>query len=142
MDEQQERATEYEHLRDLAALHEQPFTSDVPVLGGLIVWFRTAWNNVSTRWYVRPLAAQQTAFNETIVDKLEADRQNVRTEIRAALEELENVAVTMDNRLVAQDRDQAHTIHDLGELSAQLTALRRAVSDLEARLVRLEGGED
>ncbi len=48
----------------------------------------------------------------------------------------------LDGRLVDQDRDQVQTIHDLGELAAQLTALRGAIAALEARLVRLEGDND
>ncbi len=110
----------------------------MPVVGGLIVWFRSAWNSVSTKWYVRPIAAQQSAFNETVVEKLEADL----TDIKATLGQAESAVSTLDGRLVDQDRDQVQTIHDLGELTAQLTALRDAVMALEARLVQLESDND
>jgi hypothetical protein len=33
------------------------------VLGSLIAGFREAWNNVSTKWYVRLIIQQQVAFN-------------------------------------------------------------------------------
>ena len=44
-------------------LKERPFTSGLPVLGRLIVAVRSAWNWMSTKWYVRPLVEQQTEFN-------------------------------------------------------------------------------
>lgn len=138
MDEQPDPTTEYDHLRRLATLHEVPFTSDVPVVGGLIVWFRNAWNSVATKWYIRPLAAQQTTFNETVIEKLAADRQSIRDDLAQVLAQTEQTSSILDERLVAQDREQVQAVHDLGELAAQLTALRGAVSELEARLARLE----
>lgn len=57
-------------LDELAAgqtLREQPFTSNVPVIGRLIAAVRTVWNSVSTKWYVRPLAHQQSVFNAQMV---------------------------------------------------------------------------
>jgi len=62
-------------------LREQPFYSDKPVLGRLIVWFRTLWNNVATRWYVLPLIQQQTAINhrlQTEIGALQADIAQLR----------------------------------------------------------------
>lgn len=44
-------------------LQERPFVSDLPVLGWLIVAIRSAWNWMSTKWYVRPLIQQQSEFN-------------------------------------------------------------------------------
>ena len=58
-------------------LQEQPFHSDKPLVGRLIVWFRTLWNNVATRWYVIPIIQQQTAINHRL-----------RTEIAILREEL------------------------------------------------------
>lgn len=39
--------------------HETTFRSSVPLLAGL----RTRWNNIATRWYVRPNLDQQTRYN-------------------------------------------------------------------------------
>lgn len=44
-------------------LQEPGFHSDVPVIGPLLAGFREAWNNVSTKWYVRLILQQQVAFN-------------------------------------------------------------------------------
>jgi len=44
-------------------LVEAPFRSNVPLVGGVIAWFRERWNGVATRWYVRPLLQQQNEVN-------------------------------------------------------------------------------
>jgi hypothetical protein len=44
-------------------LEEPGFHSGVPVVGPLIASFREAWNDVSTKWYVRLILQQQVAFN-------------------------------------------------------------------------------
>jgi hypothetical protein len=42
------------------AIHQEtPFTSRLP----LVATLRDAWNNVATRWYVRPNFEQQTRYN-------------------------------------------------------------------------------
>jgi len=51
-------------------VREQPFTSQVPVFGPLIVWARTWWNWMSTKWYVLPLVQQQNEFNRATVQNL------------------------------------------------------------------------
>ena len=49
---------------------EQPFTSSVPVIGPLLVRFRTFWNNIATTWYVRPLTQQQNEYNYQVLERL------------------------------------------------------------------------
>ena len=44
-------------------------------------------------------------------------------------------------RLVEQDQGQSAIIHDAGELTVQVKALRRQVAALEARLAEFESGE-
>ncbi|MEI6047016.1 MAG: FkbM family methyltransferase [Chloroflexota bacterium] len=51
---------------------EFDFHSNLPVFGRAIQFFRQNWNNVSTRWYVRFLAQQQTEFNATLIGALQA----------------------------------------------------------------------
>ena len=48
-------------------LSEQPFRSNIPLLGRLVVRVRLAWNWMSTRWYIRPLMQQQNSFNAIIL---------------------------------------------------------------------------
>ena len=64
--------------RDKAAIKERPFTSGVPVLGGLIVRARTAWNWMSTKWWVRPLVEQQNDFNQEMLSLLGSALHAVR----------------------------------------------------------------
>ena len=44
-------------------LDEPSFQSAVPILGPIIVAVRRAWNWMSTKWYVRPIMAQQSDIN-------------------------------------------------------------------------------
>ncbi len=75
-------------LRDLNAqwmIREQPFTSNAPLIGPLIVRVRDAWNWMSTKWYVRPLLQQITAFNLSVVRAfrdVEAEQGRVADRIR------------------------------------------------------------
>lgn len=64
-----ERTAELERLlgelEGRAQVQERPFTSRAPLVGGLIVRLREAWNSVATKWYVRPLFEQQVQYNRT-----------------------------------------------------------------------------
>lgn len=103
-------------LYDKAEIEEQPFRSEAPIVGPLIVVVRTLWNSVSTKWYVRPLLRQQNRFNRLLVERLHDH----------------------DVRLIAQDRDQVATRHDLAELAAQLRQTNRLLAAIDRRLQRLE----
>lgn len=69
-------------------LHEKPFTSAVPVFGPAIVAFRTAWNWLSTRWYVLPIMQQQARLNQQMLLVLNelAQRQELDAQRIAELE--------------------------------------------------------
>jgi hypothetical protein len=106
-------------LRELARLEERPFSSRVPLLGPLIAAFRTAWNDVSTRWYVRPLADQQSRFNSAVIEDLEALHRGMEdtTALRGEIEALRLELTQLRAWLIEQDRDQTQLRHDLAELS-------------------------
>lgn len=117
-------------LHELAELREQPFHSDVPLVGGLIAWFRTAWNSVATKWYVRPMMAQQTAYNQAVLaylDQLDARRR-----------EIDLLVADLDRRIAAQDREKTHLVHDLGETTVRIAQLQAA---LRAREGTPPGGD-
>ncbi len=61
---------ELEEHSHLALVVEQPFVSDVPFFGKLVVRFRYAWNWMSTKWWVRPLVQQQNNFNAWVLHLL------------------------------------------------------------------------
>lgn len=98
-------------LKSKSELREQPFHSNVPVLGGLIAGFRRLWNNISTRWYVLPLVQQQNEFNEDLVEGLRIQF----TEI--------------DQRLIDLDRDQTELMRTLAEVQYQVIQLRHQLED-------------
>ena len=99
-----------------ARVQEKPFHSETALIGPLIARFRTLWNNVATRWYVRPLLQQQNKFNRLLVERLHDHEQ----------------------RLLAQDREQSALAHDLAELEAQLVQTNRLLASIDERLARLE----
>jgi chromosome segregation ATPase len=144
-------------LRDGQTLVEQPFRSRVPLLGPMIAWFRTRWNNVSTTWYIRPLIARQNRFNSAVVEHLAA--QNARIESQEA--QIANMAARLDHVdallagaaaqlddqraqidllrdrlrdhdawLIERDHEQSGTARDLAELTLQLIQLNRRLQEL------------
>ena len=90
-------------LSENAQLQPQPFVSHAPVIGPLIAWVRTTWNNVAARWYVQAVVEQQNEFNQLVVEQLQV----------------------MEARLIEQDRLQTELIHQLAELTAMWQAERR-----------------
>jgi hypothetical protein len=95
---------------------EQPFSSEIPILGPIIVWFRTMWNSVAAKWYVRPLLEQQNNFNRLIVERvrdIEAYAYDLSTE---------------------QDRDLSRLRHDVAALHLQLTQLNQQLAEINDHL--------
>jgi GT2 family glycosyltransferase len=96
-------------LAAAATLVERPFVSTVPLFGPLIARFRTAWNNVASRWYIGHVMEQQNTFNALAVRQLETYELELREQL-ALLEE----------QVVEQE------------------ALRRRVQELAARVAQLQ----
>ena len=65
----------WQALQGAWEIKERPFQSDLPVIGPAIAAFRRVWNNISTRWYVLPILAQQIHFNATATQVLLQLRQ-------------------------------------------------------------------
>ena len=59
-----------DELAHHAELREYEFASAAPGVGGFVARFRAAWNSVATKWQVRPLIEQQSAFNAALVEWL------------------------------------------------------------------------
>lgn len=95
-----------------AQIKERPFTSATPVIGPLLAWFRAMWNSVATKWYVRPILAQQNAYNHQVALRLKLQ----------------------DGRLVAQDEEQTAQARNIAELTAQVVRLNQRVAELEDQL--------
>lgn len=115
--------TSLEVLREKARVEERPFTSQTPLIGPLIVWVRSLWNSVATKWYVRPMLAQQNQFNRQVIDVL--------TEQSAQRDALAHA-------LTAGDRDQTRLVRETAELTARVIQLNQRLQTLDHRLARLE----
>jgi hypothetical protein len=106
-------ATDFPGLRESLAeligrghLNEPSFQSAMPILGPAIVAVRRAWNWVSTKWYVRPIMAQQSDVNarasRTISDLAQWHEMDARR-----LSQLEKRLAELEARLArveAEDR--------------------------------------
>jgi len=101
-------------------LRERPFESTVPLIGPLIVGFRSLWNNVAAKWYVRPLIQQQSEFNVLTVQRMDDFESQIYRQV------------------IEQDREQTHLIHETAELAVNLGHLNRVLQSLDERLARLE----
>ena len=135
-------------------IKEQPFHSDVPVIGPLIAAFRHWWNSISTRWYVRPLLRQQIEFNgkvaamfDYLVGRMEemAEQLDRQGELLNQQGELLNwqgeLLSWQENRLRQENFDRvrlgrvlAEYItedgYELGELAQEIERLRLLAGDL------------
>jgi len=104
-------------------VQERPFAAQTPIIGPLIAAFRSAWNKISTKWYVLPMVQQQNEFNERTLHHLQQQWQ------------------MMENQhawLINQSREQGELVHDLGEISVQLRLLQQQLEQINHRLDALE----
>jgi len=110
-----------EGLWEGAQVREQPFTSDKPFIGRLIVVFRETWNSVAAKWYVRPMLQQQNRFNATLVEVLQ--------EMNRRLEQLEEW-------LISTDRDATMMARKVSGGEVQLKQWHRQAMEERADLAR------
>ena len=109
-------------------LKEQPFRSSLPLVGGLVAWFRGMWNSVATKWYVRPLIEKQNAINRRFLDELE----EIRDESRA----MQAVLVSLDDEQLDARRVE------MGAYYALADDVRRLHARLDALESKLKDGDD
>ncbi len=111
----------------LATLRPQPFVSHAPIVGPLIVWLRTAWNSVATKWYVQPLVEQQNRFNAAVAEELRriADEQNRRQRL------IESQAALLDRQAAL-----------LSQLAVRQPLVGRAMAGLAAEVEAMRTGVD
>ncbi len=110
-------AADWQARQAVANVVEQPFTSSLPLVAKL----RSAWANVSTRWFVRPLTSQQNQVNQTLLAELRQSEMRLRQQAKLYL---------------AQDTASAEIAAEQAELQAELAELERLLDALEKRLGR------
>ena len=101
-------------------LEEKPFSSSVPVIGGLIVAFRNTWNSVAAKWYIRPIIEQQNQYNRLFAELTDH----------------------FNRQLVDDAREDSEISHDIAEISALITSMNRSLELLDKRLSCLEDALD
>ncbi|MCA9934197.1 MAG: hypothetical protein H6662_04130 [Ardenticatenaceae bacterium] len=111
--------TEQDWFLTKAQVEERPFTSHTPLLGPLIAWFRTQWNNISAKWYVRPILAQQNTYNRLVAERLS----------------------DIDNRLITLDHEHTQLIHDIAELNIHFAQTNQLLQSIDTRLANIEKQE-
>jgi hypothetical protein len=86
-------------------LNEPDFRSATPVLGPVIVAVRRAWNWMSTKWYVRPIMAQQSDVNartaHTVSDLAQWHEMDARR-----LSQLEKRLAELETRLARMEAEK------------------------------------
>jgi hypothetical protein len=100
----------------LAEIRDQPFHSNVPVIGRWIAAFRQQWNRVSTEWYVKPMIRQQSHFNTLLLTAFMQSRQEQH--------DLQQRAV-----LVLTEYLEGHS-SEISELAQEIERLKRLVAEL------------
>jgi GT2 family glycosyltransferase/chaperonin cofactor prefoldin len=109
-------------------VQERPFVSHVPLIGPIIARFREAWNNVSTKWYVRLLLQQQNEFNRLVVQRLQELEK---------FEEVEGLVAELDEWALDDDREGTALAREVGELTYAAVRLEKRLAELETRLKTL-----
>ncbi len=109
-----------EWLTEKGKVVEQPFSSDVPLFGPFIAWFRSAWNNVAARWYVQPLLNQQNEFN------------------RLSVERLRDIETYTYDLASEQDHDLSRIRHDVAVLHMQMAQLNQRLEELNRQMQQID----
>ena len=120
-------------LRQRAALEPRQLTSNTPVIGGVIAWFRNTWNSVSTRWYVAPLVQQQNELNQGVVNELYTIQEELHTLV-IAQQEMKQLLDEISDRLLANDRDVVALTHDLGKVTYAVIRLDENLKRIDSVL--------
>jgi hypothetical protein len=123
------------NLEARRTIHEQPFHSSVPIVGPIVAWFRTMWNNISTRWYVLPLLQQQSEFNALLITYLrgtEAAAAARRDMVDGWMREMSGRLNEMSGRLNEMSGR-------LNEMSGRLNEMSGRLNEMDSKLKEMGG---
>jgi O-antigen biosynthesis protein len=91
-----------------SVLSEVAFQSRLPLVAAL----RTAWNNIATRWYVRPSLDQQTRFNLALSRSLHSLIEQNAARAAATALDLALLAWRNEHAEQTQQRQTAHAMNE------------------------------
>lgn len=115
-----QRHTQFEELQSRQVIREQPFVSQVPVVGPLIAALRQQWHNFAVRWSIVPVIQQQVRFNVQVSDLLRL-QMHMDDLLREALRHAQRTSI-------GHERDIAENMREINEIAERLAALLQTVS--------------
>jgi GT2 family glycosyltransferase len=103
-------------LSSLAVIQEEPFNSNMPIIGPVVAGLRELWSRVAAKPFVRPLVEQQKEINRRNIERL--------------ADPIERRGESYEPRL---ERDRL-----LASLSAEIVRLNESLTHLSGRLEHIE----
>jgi septal ring factor EnvC (AmiA/AmiB activator) len=97
-------------------VHDKSLTSDFPLIGPLVAWFRNSVNSISTKWYMRSILDQQNQLNRRLSEQ----------------------AAQLQLQLSDQDHELSIMAHDMAEITNQLIQMNQMLSAIETKMTQLE----
>ncbi|MEO6060306.1 MAG: hypothetical protein ABIQ99_00035 [Thermoflexales bacterium] len=118
------------------SLTEFDFRSSVPIVGGLINWFRRAWHSMAGRWALRWLAQQQSKINTAVSAELAGQSETFASLARdVAL--FRRAETALAERLAAIEAASARLREERGAESIRIQELVSAVERAGAQLTAM-----
>ena len=117
----------YPDSYDWWQVQEQPFTSEAPLIGSLIAWFRTQWNSVSTKWFVRAILHQQNKVNYKLVQALQLHSHILQVHSQVLYDQT-RLLNSVDNDQSDQDIQVSEILCRLDKIESHLNALKDKVT--------------
>ncbi len=97
-------------------VHDKPLSSDFPVIGPLVAWFRNSVNSISTKWYMRSILQQQNQLNRRLSEQ----------------------TAQLQLQLSDQDHELSIMAHDMAEITNQLIQMNQMLIAIETKMTQLE----
>ncbi|MCL5256418.1 MAG: glycosyltransferase family 2 protein [Chloroflexi bacterium] len=110
-------------LRGKWLVKEQPFHSETPVVGRLVVFLREKILNLASRWYVQPILQQQVEFNQATVQSIDDVLDDVERQAEDTNSVLTMHAAVIYERLSAMERSANQRLDSIEERLARLEKL-------------------
>ncbi len=123
-----QRQTQFAELQSRRVIQEQPFASQVPVVGPLIAALRQKWHNLAVRWSLMPVIHQQNQFNTQVSDFFRL-QMHMGDQLRIALQHTRQSIVELERDVTENTLDVAENMREINEMAERLAALPPAEHD-------------
>jgi GT2 family glycosyltransferase len=109
-------AEDLARISDLAGVHEEPFHSNLPIIGSAVAGLRDLWSQVALKPFMRPLLDQQQEINRSNIELLSSSIEQLNEKRPSQLE---------------RDRLLSGLLSDLHRLNKTLTRLNERSDRLD-----------